>query len=153
MGPGLKERIDKLLVDRGLAKTNKSAISLVMSGSVVVDGINVSKAGSMVPKAADIRLKRKNTTYVSRGGLKLEAALGAFLLNPGGMITMDVGASTGGFTDCLLKKGAEKVYAIDVGYGQLAWSLRNDPRVVVLERKLKIPSVGANGSDPAKTVG
>ncbi|MEK7280377.1 MAG: SAM-dependent methyltransferase, partial [Nitrospirota bacterium] len=135
MGSGLKERIDQLLVDRGLADSRKSALSLVMSGLVIADGEKISKAGTMVEKTAEIRLTGKVIPYVGRGGIKLEAALDAFFINPKGMTAMDVGASTGGFTDCLLKRGARKVYAIDVGYGLLAWSLRTDPRVVTLERK------------------
>ncbi|HLF86791.1 MAG TPA: TlyA family RNA methyltransferase [Nitrospiria bacterium] len=135
MGSGLKERIDQLLVDRGLANSRKSALSLVMSGLVIADGEKISKAGSMVEKTAEIRLTGKVIPYVGRGGIKLEAALGSFFIDPKGMAAMDVGSSTGGFTDCLLKMGARKVYAIDVGYGLLAWSLRTDPRVVILERK------------------
>lgn len=135
MGFSLKERIDQLLVDRGFAKSKESARGLVMSGLVIVDGKKIVKAGSVVPKAADIRLIKKEIPYVSRGGLKLEAALDAFLIDPRGMTIMDVGASTGGFTDCLLQRGARKVYAVDVGYGQLAWPLRMDSRVVVLERR------------------
>lgn len=135
MGLSLKERIDQLLVDRGLAKDRDSARGLVMSGLVIVDGRKVTKSGSMIPKTADIRLIKKELQYVSRGGLKLEAALDAFRIDPKGMTVMDVGASTGGFTDCLLKRGAKKVYAIDVAYGQLAWDLRKDARVVVMERR------------------
>ncbi len=135
MGSGSKERIDQLLVDRGLADSRASALSLVMSGLVIADGEKISKAGSMVEKTAEIRLTGKVIPYVGRGGIKLEAALDSFFINPKGMTAMDVGASTGGFTDCLLKRGARKVYAIDVGYGLLAWSLRTDPRVVILERK------------------
>lgn len=135
MGFSSKERIDQLLVDRGLAKDKDHARGLVMSGLVVVDGRKITKTGSMVSRSADIRLIRSEILYVSRGGFKLEAALDAFSIDPKGMTIMDVGASTGGFTDCLLQKGAKKVYAIDVGYGQLAWGLRRDPRVVVLERR------------------
>lgn len=135
MGSSLKERIDQLLVDRGLAKDRYHARGLVMSGLVVVDGNKVAKVGSMVSRSSDIRLTRMKIPYVSRGGLKLEAALDAFPIDPKGMTVMDVGASTGGFTDCLLQRGAKKVYAIDVGYGQLAWGLRRDPRVVVLEQR------------------
>lgn len=135
MGFNLKERIDQLLVDRGLAKSKECAEGLVMSGLVIVDGKKATKAGGMVSKTAVINLMKSENPYVSRGGLKLEAALDAFSINPDGMTAMDVGASTGGFTDCLLQKGTKKVYAIDVGYGQLAWRLRKDPRVVVLERR------------------
>jgi 23S rRNA (cytidine1920-2'-O)/16S rRNA (cytidine1409-2'-O)-methyltransferase len=129
-----KERLDKVLVDRGLVKSRERAKALIMEGKVLVDGIVVSKAGSIVDIAGDLVLKEKEIPYVSRGGLKLEGALGHFAIDAKGMVTMDIGCSTGGFTDCLIKKGAKKVYAIDVGYGQFAWSLRNDPRVVLLEK-------------------
>jgi 23S rRNA (cytidine1920-2'-O)/16S rRNA (cytidine1409-2'-O)-methyltransferase len=130
----IKERLDKLLIDRGLVKSRERAKALIMEGHVMVDGSVVTKAGNLVDEASEIILKEKECPYVGRGGLKLEAALGHFGIDPGGMVAMDVGCSTGGFTDCLLKKNARKVYAIDVGYGQLDWSLRNDPRVVLLEK-------------------
>ncbi len=130
----IKERLDKLLIDRGLVKSRERAKALIMEGHVFVDGAVVTKAGSLVAVAGEIILKEKECPYVGRGGLKLEAALEHFGIDPGGMVAMDVGCSTGGFTDCLLKKNARKVYAIDVGYGQLDWSLRNDPRVVLLEK-------------------
>jgi 23S rRNA (cytidine1920-2'-O)/16S rRNA (cytidine1409-2'-O)-methyltransferase len=129
-----KERLDKLLVDKGLVKSRERAKALIMGGKVVVDGAVVSKAGSIVDAAGEVILKEKDVPYVGRGGLKLEAALAYFAIDPGGMVAMDVGCSTGGFTDCLLKNNAKRVYAIDVGYGQLDWSLRNDPRVVLLEK-------------------
>lgn len=130
----IKERLDKLLVDRGLVKSRERAKALIMEGHVIVDGTVVTKAGNLVDEASEIGLKEKECPYVGRGGLKLEAALEHFGIDPSGLVAMDVGCSTGGFTDCLLKKNARKVYAIDVGYGQLDWSLRNDPRVVLLEK-------------------
>jgi len=130
----IKERLDKLLVDKGLVKSRERAKALIMEGHVIVDGTVVAKSGTIVDAGSEIILKEKECPYVGRGGLKLEAALEHFSINPEGMIAMDVGCSTGGFTDCLLKKNARKVYAIDVGYGQLDWSLRNDPRVVLLEK-------------------
>jgi 23S rRNA (cytidine1920-2'-O)/16S rRNA (cytidine1409-2'-O)-methyltransferase len=128
-----KKRLDLLLVERGLADTRARAQALIMAGSVQVDGRVVDKAGAMVPEDAQITVAPA-LPYVSRGGLKLEAALDAFGIDVRGKVVADVGASTGGFTDCLLRRGAARVYAIDVGYGQLAWSLRRDPRVVVMER-------------------
>jgi 23S rRNA (cytidine1920-2'-O)/16S rRNA (cytidine1409-2'-O)-methyltransferase len=129
-----RERIDKLLVDRGLAATREKARRLVMAGAVHVDARLVDKPGTAVGVDADIRVEAGEASFVSRGGTKLEAALDHFQTPVAGRIALDVGASTGGFTDCLLKRGARAVYAVDVGYGQFDWSLRNDPRVVVLER-------------------
>jgi 23S rRNA (cytidine1920-2'-O)/16S rRNA (cytidine1409-2'-O)-methyltransferase len=106
-----------------------------MAGKVVVGGHRVDKPGGKVPVDALLQIKGEDQLYVSRGGLKLEGALKAFEIDPKGMVVLDVGASTGGFTDCVLQKGAEKVYAVDVGYGQLAWKLQNNPRVVSLERR------------------
>lgn len=141
-----RERLDKLLVDKGLVPSRERAQTIVMAGMVMVGDRVVDKAGSLVNPDSQIRLKGSDHPYVSRGGLKLEEALRGFQVNPKGKVTMDVGASTGGFTDCLLQKGAKRVYAVDVGYGQLAWKLRNDPRVVNLERKniryLKAQEVG-----------
>jgi 23S rRNA (cytidine1920-2'-O)/16S rRNA (cytidine1409-2'-O)-methyltransferase len=141
-----RERLDKLLVDRGLVQSPERAKTIVMAGMVMVGDRVVDKAGSLVNPDSQIRVKDSDHPYVSRGGLKLEGALRGFQVNPKGKVTMDVGASTGGFTDCLLQKGAKRVYAVDVGYGQLAWKLRNDPRVVNLERKniryLKAQEVG-----------
>ncbi len=129
-----KDRLDKVLVDRGLVKSRERARALIMEGKVFVAGGRVSKAGTMVGTDADISLLDQDIPYVSRGGLKLDAALAFFGIDPAGMVVMDVGCSTGGFTDCVLKKNARKVYAIDVGYGQFDWSLRGDPRVVLLEK-------------------
>ena len=130
-----RERLDKLVVDRGLAPSRERARALILSGQVLVDGHPITKAGTPVDAAAEIALRAPDHPYVSRGGLKLEHGLDAFAIDVTDRIAIDVGASTGGFTDVLLRRGASKVYAIDVGYGQLAWSLRQDPRVVVLERE------------------
>jgi 23S rRNA (cytidine1920-2'-O)/16S rRNA (cytidine1409-2'-O)-methyltransferase len=130
-----RERLDKLVVDRGLAPTRARAQALILAGKVTVAGQVVSKAGTTFAADADIALREDDHPYVSRGALELVAALDAFAIDPTGAVCLDVGASTGGFTDLLLRRGASKVYAIDVGYGQLAWSLRQDPRVVVLERE------------------
>ena len=127
-------RLDKLLVERGLADTRQRAQALIRSGVVLVNDVPKDKPGSQVDGSAAVRLKSNPLPYVSRGGLKLEAALDAFSVDPSGLVAADLGASTGGFTDCLLQRGAQRVYAIDVGYGQLAWSLRQDSRVVVMER-------------------
>jgi len=129
-----KERLDVLLVDRGLAASREKAKAMIMAGLVSVDGERVDKAGTKVKQEANIEVKGELHPYVSRGGLKLEKAIAAFGVSLEGRVVMDVGASTGGFTDCALQNGAHKVYAIDVGYGQLAWTLRNDPRVIVMER-------------------
>jgi len=129
-----KERIDKLLVDRGLVASRERARALILAGAVLVDEQVVDKAGAQIAREAEIRLKGEDIPFVSRGGLKLVKGLDAFALDVRERIALDVGASTGGFTDCLLQRGARKVYAVDVGYGQLAWSLRTDPRVVNLER-------------------
>ncbi|HEY9121608.1 MAG TPA: TlyA family RNA methyltransferase [Brevefilum sp.] len=128
-----KQRIDILLVDRGLAESRNRAQRLVMAGEVRVDGEMVHKSSTQVPMNSSIEVTQR-PKYVSRGGKKLEAALDAFEVDVSGKICADVGASTGGFTDCLLQNGAKKVYAIDVGYGLLHWKLRNDPRVIVMER-------------------
>jgi 23S rRNA (cytidine1920-2'-O)/16S rRNA (cytidine1409-2'-O)-methyltransferase len=130
-----RERLDKLLMDRGLVASRERARALVMSGAVLVDDQPETKAGAMIDLDAVIRLKEEDHPYVSRGALKLVKGLDTFGIDPAGTVCLDIGASTGGFTDVLLKRGATKVYAIDVGYGQLAWSLRQDPRVVVLERE------------------
>jgi len=130
-----KERLDLLLQSRGLAESRERARSLILSGSVLVDGKKVEKAGAQVEEDAEIVLLGPLSPYVGRGGIKLEAALDTFRLNVVGKVVIDVGASTGGFTDCLLQRGAARVYAVDVGYGQLAWRLRQDARVVVLERR------------------
>lgn len=129
-----KERLDKLLVERGLAGSRQRARALILAGKVLVEEQTIDKAGTEVRIDATIRLKGEDLPYVSRGGLKLAEALAVFALEVGGRTALDVGASTGGFTDCLLQKGAARVYAVDVGYGQLAWALREDARVVNLER-------------------
>lgn len=129
-----RERLDKLLVDRGLVQSRERARALIMAGQVVVNDHLADKAGMQVSLDADIRLKGEDIPFVSRGGLKLARALDEFGLDVTDLIAIDVGASTGGFTDCLLQRGARKVYAVDVGYGQLAWKLRQDPRVVNLEK-------------------
>jgi 23S rRNA (cytidine1920-2'-O)/16S rRNA (cytidine1409-2'-O)-methyltransferase len=128
------ERIDKLINDRGLVKSRSRAKRRIMAGEVFVDGQRVDKAGTQVPVDADIELRGDENPYVSRGGLKLEGALDEFGYDPAGKTVIDVGASTGGFTDCVLQRGARHVYAVDVGYGQLAWKLRQDERVTVIER-------------------
>ncbi|WP_350354089.1 TlyA family RNA methyltransferase [Thermoanaerobacterium sp. RBIITD] len=129
-----KERIDVLLVKRGLFTSREKAKASIMAGEVYANGRRVDKAGDMLDIKSNIEIKGKTNPYVSRGGLKLEKALKYFNIDVNGKIAMDVGASTGGFTDCLLKNGAKKVYSIDVGYGQLDWSLRNDKRVINMER-------------------
>lgn len=128
-----KRRLDLLLVERGLTESRARAQRLIMANVVRVDGQPVDKPGTRVPEDAKITVEQ-GLPYASRGGLKLEAALDAFSISVTGVVAADVGASTGGFTDCLLQRGARRVYAIDVGYGQLAWTLRQDPRVVVMER-------------------
>ncbi|WP_020676068.1 TlyA family RNA methyltransferase [Geopsychrobacter electrodiphilus] len=130
----IKERLDKLLVDQGLVQSRERARALILAGQVIVDDHRVDKAGSRFSLDAELRLKGTDIPYVSRGGLKLQKGLDSFPVDPQDCIVLDVGASTGGFTDCLLQRGAAKVYAVDVGYGQLAWKLREDPRVINLER-------------------
>ena len=129
-----KQRLDRLLVERGVAPSRQRAQAMIMAGKVLVNKRTVDKAGCLVRHNDDIELQGKDIPYVSRGGLKLEGALQSLELNPMGLVCLDVGASTGGFTDCLLQNGAIRVYAVDVGYGQLAWKLRLDPRVTVFER-------------------
>lgn len=130
----MKERLDKLIVSRGLVESREMAKALILEGKVFVNGEKITKAGTAVSEDAKIFLKEIDFPYVSRGGLKLKSAIDFFNINVSNKIIMDVGASTGGFTDCLLKMGAKKVFCIDVGYGQLAWSLRKDPRVIIMER-------------------
>ena len=130
----MKKRLDVLLVERGLATSREKAKAMIMAGEVLVDNEREDKAGSMFPEEVEIVLKGKPLPYVSRGGLKLEKAMKNFDLTLDGKVCMDVGASTGGFTDCMLQNGAVKVYSVDVGHGQLDWKLRNDPRVVCMER-------------------
>jgi 23S rRNA (cytidine1920-2'-O)/16S rRNA (cytidine1409-2'-O)-methyltransferase len=128
-------RLDKLLVDRGLTPSRERAQALILAARVLVDGTKVTKAGQKVSEDSLIEILGEDMPFVSRGGLKLQHAFETFGLNAEGLVAMDVGASTGGFTDCLLQHGARRVYAVDVGYGQLAWKLRQDPRVVVIERQ------------------
>jgi len=130
----LKLRLDKLLVDRGLAASRERAQALVLAGKVLVNDQKLEKAGMQVEADAVIQLLGEDLKYVSRGGLKLERALEHWHIDVTGKVCLDVGTSTGGFTDCLLQRGAARVYAIDVGTGQLDWKLRNDPRVVVREQ-------------------
>ncbi len=130
-----KVRIDKLLVDRKLAPSRERAQALIMAGLVLVNNVPVTKAGQTVKEDAVIRIHGEDHPFVGRGGVKLEYALKEFKIEVKDKICADIGASTGGFTDCLLQHGAKKVYAIDVGYGQLAWKIRQDGRVVVMERQ------------------
>lgn len=131
-----RERLDVLLVEQGLAPSRERARALIMAREVRVDGRFIDKAGTLIPRDATCEIvgPAAELRFVSRGGLKLERALDAFALDPSGRICLDVGASTGGFTDVLLQRGAARVYAIDVGHGQIAWTLRTDPRVVVMDR-------------------
>ena len=129
-----KERLDVLLVSRGLAETRSKAQAIIMSGEVYVGGQKADKPGMSYEDTVEIEVRGHACPYVSRGGLKLEKALRDFGVDPTGYVCSDSGASTGGFTDCLLQQGAAKVFAIDVGYGQLAWKIRQDPRVVCMER-------------------
>lgn len=129
-----KERLDVLLVNRGLAASREKAKAIIMSGNVYVDGQKEDKAGSSFNETVNIEVRGNTLKYVSRGGLKLEKAMENFDVTIEGKICMDVGSSTGGFTDCMLQNGAVKVYSVDVGHGQLAWKLRNDERVVCMEK-------------------
>ena len=129
-----KIRLDVLLVEKGLVESRQKAQAAIMSGIVYVGGQKVDKPGTGVAEDAVLEVRGNTLRYVSRGGLKLEKAMAAWPIDLNGAVCMDVGASTGGFTDCMLQNGAKKVYAVDVGYGQLAWSLRSDERVVCLER-------------------
>ncbi len=129
-----KERLDILLVSRGLAPSREKAKAIIMSGIVYVDGNKEDKAGTTFPDNVDVQVKGSTLKYVSRGGLKLEKAMNEFGLRLDDCVCMDVGSSTGGFTDCMLQNGAVKVYAVDVGHGQLDWKLRNDDRVVCMEK-------------------
>jgi 23S rRNA (cytidine1920-2'-O)/16S rRNA (cytidine1409-2'-O)-methyltransferase len=137
-----KERIDKVLVERGLVESRTRAQALILAGQVLVGEQRVDKPGHLIDPSAEIRIKGEELRYASRGGLKLEAALREFSIDPTGKNVIDIGASTGGFTDCLLQHGAARVWAVDVGHNQLAWRLRQDPRVVVLE------NVNARNLDP-----
>ncbi len=133
MGARKKKRLDTLLVEQGLAENVTEAAALVGTGRVLVDGNSLCKAGNLYGTGCRIMVKKKEP-FVSRGGKKLAAGLAAFSINPTGLVCADIGCSTGGFTDCLLQNGAVRVYAVDVGYGVLDWTLRQDERVVVLER-------------------
>lgn len=130
----MKERLDVLLVKKNLAESREKAKAVIMSGIVYVDGQKEDKAGSMFEDTALVEVRGSTLKYVSRGGLKLEKAMEQFGVGLSGKVCMDVGASTGGFTDCMLQNGAKKVYSVDVGHGQLAWKLRNDERVVCMEK-------------------
>ena len=130
----VKKRLDVLLVEQGYAENRTKAQAVIMSGQVYVNGQKADKPGTSFDEAVSIEVRTGGCPYVSRGGLKLEKALRDFGVNPAGYVCSDSGASTGGFTDCLLQQGAKKVFAIDVGYGQLDWKIRSDPRVVVMER-------------------
>jgi 23S rRNA (cytidine1920-2'-O)/16S rRNA (cytidine1409-2'-O)-methyltransferase len=140
-----KRRIDQLMVERGLAESRERAKALVLAGKVFIGGQKAGKAGHLTPVDSSIELADR-LPYVSRGGVKLAAALDRFAIDPGGKVCLDVGASTGGFTDCLLQRGAARVHAVDVGAGQIAWGLRNDPRVVLHEnlnaRHLRLEDLG-----------
>ncbi len=130
-----KERLDKLLVEKGIVQSWDRARALILAGRVTIEDRTIDKPGTQIEMEARLQLRGEDQPYVSRGGIKLEGALHAFEIDPKGMVVMDVGASTGGFTDCVLQGGARKVYAVDVGYGLLAWKLQKDPRVVNLERR------------------
>lgn len=132
-----RKRLDLLLVERGLADSQQKAQAMILAGEVRVDNIAVQKAGAPVSADARIEVKSRQLKYASRGGLKLEGALEDFSINPAGLVCLDAGASTGGFTDCLLQKGATRVYAVDVNIAQLAWKLQQDPRVTAIERNAR----------------
>lgn len=130
-----KVRLDTLIVEKGMVESREKAKALIMAGQIYIDNQKCDKAGMMVnPEKVQVELRGETLKYVSRGGLKLEKAMQSFPIVLSGKICMDIGASTGGFTDCMLQNGAKKVFAVDVGYGQFAWKLRNDPRVVNMER-------------------
>lgn len=129
-----KKRLDVLLFEKGMVPSRERAKAIIMSGIVYVNNQKADKAGMSIPEDAEIEIRGKTNSFVSRGGLKIEKALTYFQIDPKDLCVMDIGASTGGFTDCLLTRGARKVYSIDVGYGQLAWKLRQDPRVICMER-------------------
>ena len=130
----VKKRLDVLMVEKGLEQSRERAKALIMSGIVYVGGQKAESPGQSYPENSEIEVRGKKLPFVSRGGLKLQKAIEYFGIDPKDKVVMDIGASTGGFTDCLLQHGAKKVYAVDVGYGQLAWSIRTDPRVVCMER-------------------
>ncbi len=130
----MKERLDVLLVQKGLAPSREKAKTMIMEGNVFVDNQREDKAGHFFDPSVNIEIHGNTLRYVSRGGLKLEKAMAQFGITLDDKVCMDIGASTGGFTDCMLQNGAKKVYAVDVGYGQFAWKLRQDPRVVCMEK-------------------
>ena len=130
----MKKRLDVLLFEKGMVPSRERAKAIIMSGIVYVNNQKADKAGMSIPEDAEIEIRGKTNSFVSRGGLKIEKALNYFQIDPKDLCVMDIGASTGGFTDCLLQQGAKKVFAIDVGYGQLDWKIRSDERVVVMER-------------------
>ncbi len=147
----MKKRLDQLLVERQYYSSRSRARAAILAGIVFVDGQKIDKAGALCSSESEIEVRGEPHPYVSRGGVKLEKALKEFGIEVEGKVAIDVGASTGGFTDCLLKRGAKKVYAVDVGYGQLAWKLRQDPRVSVVERTnvryLKLKDLGLATTD------
>ena len=132
-----RKRLDVLLVERGLAESQQKAQAMILAGEVSVDHVPAQKAGMPVAQDAQLEVKSRQLKYASRGGLKLEGALEDFAINPTGLVCLDVGSSTGGFTDCLLQHGAPRVYAVDVNVAQLDWKLQRDPRVVVIERNAR----------------
>ena len=134
VGDDMKQRLDILLTQKNFFDSRARAQAMIMAGKILVDGRKVDKAGTLVASDVEIRVLGEEMPFVSRGGLKLQKALDSFAIDLRGLIAVDIGASTGGFTDCMLQRGADKVYAIDVGYGQLAWKLRQDSRVVNMER-------------------
>jgi 23S rRNA (cytidine1920-2'-O)/16S rRNA (cytidine1409-2'-O)-methyltransferase len=147
-----KQRADQLLVDRGLAESRNRAQALILAGQVYAETRRIDKPGQQVPVATPLVVKGQDHPWVSRGGLKLVEALDHFGIDPAGLVCLDIGASTGGFTDVLLARGAAKVYAVDVGHGQLAWKLRQDPRVVVLEKTNARQLSSAQVPEPADLV-
>ncbi|MEE8272781.1 MAG: TlyA family RNA methyltransferase [Alphaproteobacteria bacterium] len=152
MSPAGKARADLLLVERGLADSRAKARALIMAGLAYAGTRRIDKAGEILPADAEIVVKGRDHPWVSRGGVKLAKGLDAFAIDPAGLIGLDIGASTGGFTDVLLSRGAARVYAVDVGHGQLAWTLRQDSRVVVLERTNARHLTAAQVPDPPDIV-
>lgn len=130
----MKLRLDQLLYKKGITESRQKARALILEGKVIVNGQKIEKPGTLVEETAEITISGEALPYISRGGLKLESALKEFSVDVKDKVAMDIGAGTGGFTDCLLQHGAKRVYAVDVGYGQLAWKLRTDPRVIPIER-------------------
>src|SRR3954468_883209 len=147
-----RSRVDTLLVERGLVESRAKAQALIMAGLVYSDTLRIDKAGQMLAPDAPLALKGQDHPWVSRGGLKLVQGLDRFGIDPAGLTCLDVGASTGGFTDVLLSRGAAKIYAVDVGHGQLAWKLRQDPRIIVLERTNARHLTAAEIPDPIDLV-